>query len=293
MEPKTRAVFFFSSFRSRPPQLHNTVYMILWLSRAMISIFRYLYRILLYSVLCFSNKPELVEKDLIDVPEFLVRGFIRKMDLKERITIRTKSSALRDIDDMVPLKVDGIVLKSTPPEISLCFEESIKFIFSGNNRLQAAMTQLLIVLNHPKLDLRNIRFDFFREDTDEQIMDIFSTRLTFGISVKLLHFENCSFQNLLTLLEHTTPKILNEIWITGRIHRQYNPDTIDRIFQLEQWKKAKTLVITGGLFGSMEHFSHFEELALYISGFSLQKNWADTIVIRQVRAGIGRRNFKS
>lgn len=158
--------------------------------------------------------------------------------------------------------------------------------FGGSNNyiekvpLNGILDDLAVILKNPKLRLNLLEISAFEEQ--KAILKVFgdithSRIMLHIIRIKLEGFEPCDF---ISMLSYFKPGVLEEIHIEN-LSNFTDATQVSDLFELEQWKQAKSISIII----SKKHFNFPIEHLFHLSRF--QVNWVrlsidDAIKIRDV-----------
>uniref|UniRef100_A0A1I7UI07 FTH domain-containing protein n=1 Tax=Caenorhabditis tropicalis TaxID=1561998 RepID=A0A1I7UI07_9PELO len=165
-----------------------------------------------------------------------------------------------------------IVYKSTGPESDKSWERS----YNGEDNLKKAFDGMKTLLINPRLRLEVFLWDNELDaELDEKLMEILKS-LNHKMEVVYLD-ATLNADLLIDLLKAIKPETLEEIELRGK----FEPIHIDRLAQLDQWKKPEGAYFWDDIpnFSScLHHFQHFKNAAVEVESLSMD----DILFIKQL-----------
>ncbi|KAF1750914.1 hypothetical protein GCK72_017465 [Caenorhabditis remanei] len=212
------------------------------------------------------HRGHVIQVTFSDFPEDVLAEIVGRCDMKSYLNLRNVSFGLRALIDQLAPPCTEIEVRCRArlefgvygalPADSICFKtpDSCLPIEEIEKRMPRSLTFLL---RNPKLQLESfgvVKFAFqgFLSDTETviRVMNTFN---------RTIHVKHCSIdvdseKELIGMLQCFKPGTLEKI--------EFNHDfpLSNQIDEIDQWKQAKHLVLTGYKLPSIDHLSHFSTI---------------------------------
>uniref|UniRef100_A0A1I7UI93 F-box domain-containing protein n=1 Tax=Caenorhabditis tropicalis TaxID=1561998 RepID=A0A1I7UI93_9PELO len=224
-----------------------------------------------------SGNKDLDQKTFSDLPLLVVSNIVENMAFPLQIQLRKVSHGLRNIVDQVKPSIDQLIFefvrgRSQNIATARCLKKN-RFLntrrywynYTGEDYLEKAFNDMKIILSNPRLRLRDFGWDNeLTTDIDEKLIELLNT-LNHKLEITLVTL-SLKGNSMYDLLKAVKPGTLKYIHSRGKL------ENIDRLAQLDQWKKAKEVYFTTVIpnFSSyIHHFQHFEWVDVIVESVSI------------------------
>uniref|UniRef100_A0A1I7UI81 F-box domain-containing protein n=1 Tax=Caenorhabditis tropicalis TaxID=1561998 RepID=A0A1I7UI81_9PELO len=226
-----------------------------------------------------SGNHDLDQKTFSDLPIEVIENIVEELDFLSQMKLRKVSHGLRNIMDERRPSYDRIyfsiecyyshyflshlsICKFKGLESDRCWRRS----YQGDDELKIALDGMQTLFSNPRLRLST--FDWYSASTeiDEDLSAILNS---LNHKIEIVELEtSLNGDVMVDLLKAVKPGTLEKIKFGGK----FEPIHIERLAQLVQWKKAKSVSFWEFIpnFSScMHHFQHFEFVSVDAESFSM------------------------
>ncbi|NP_001360615.1 F-box domain-containing protein [Caenorhabditis elegans] len=242
-------------------------------------------RVSFLSRICTENeRPCSKAPSMSNLPLDVIHKIVEKVEPIERLSVRKVCRNFRAIVDNKDPGIKRVVLNIHHSQFQIHSHCTVNYNdrnerFKGVNGLKMAETDLSVVMKNSKLQLEVLEFQGYdRIQKKETFMNWFKEM---SDSKNLYKVKRIDFSINLptfaaTIFPLLQPGFLEEICI----YCSGNPDYVDQLFEMEQWKRAKSIFIDS--YGekhfpieNLFHLTHFFIDTAYLSV-------ADAVKIRDI-----------
>uniref|UniRef100_A0A1I7UI85 F-box domain-containing protein n=1 Tax=Caenorhabditis tropicalis TaxID=1561998 RepID=A0A1I7UI85_9PELO len=224
-----------------------------------------------------SGNWNLYQKTFSDLPLLIVRNILEFTDILSQMRLRKVSRGLRNIVDQVKPSIDifDYEFRHYDSQDIAIFRNFIEtasnypyeYFYSGEDYLERAFNDMKILLSNPRLRLAHFDWNnHVSSEIDRKLVDILNS-LNHKIEIMNL---NASLNGdlMIDLLKAMKPGALEDI----DFHGDFEPIHIDRLAQLDQWKKATSVCFRESILDfspCFHHFQHFERVDIHVESLSM------------------------
>uniref|UniRef100_A0A1I7UI74 F-box domain-containing protein n=1 Tax=Caenorhabditis tropicalis TaxID=1561998 RepID=A0A1I7UI74_9PELO len=212
-----------------------------------------------------SGNWNLDQKTFSDLPIEVIENIVEKLDFGSKMRLREVSSGLRNIVDQVRPSIDqlycGFYHKDSQNTLTLKIRQDpesdgyCKRFYDREDNFKIAFDGIKTLFSNPRL-----------REVNEKLMEILNS---LNHKIEIVHLEaSLDGDLMIDLLKSVKSGTLEHIEFQG----EYELIHIDRLAQLDQWKKAKTVYFRREIFDffrCLHHFQHFEEVLVAVKSLSI------------------------
>ncbi|CAL2046684.1 unnamed protein product [Caenorhabditis brenneri] len=213
--------------------------------------------------------------ELMDMPIDVMEEVVKYLDFIDRIKLAKTSRSLQTFVEDQKLFHHILKLRVADDQTTISFDESdnIEYIWENVDRQESlhhweqALLVLKSILKNPKLHLYilEIELDVDNRNVFNGLED--TLKFTHHLNVEHLILEEFSMDLLMKVLPTLKPGHLTTITM---LTDNPNPDSMDTVFEMEQWKQAKCFSITENFIWPLRHLYHFVGFRVCLIEFSVE-----------------------
>uniref|UniRef100_A0A1I7UWT7 F-box domain-containing protein n=1 Tax=Caenorhabditis tropicalis TaxID=1561998 RepID=A0A1I7UWT7_9PELO len=205
------------------------------------------------------------EKTFSDIPFEILAKVVEKLDFKSQTKLQRVSRDLKKIVDRSKPPIDGILyhIKDNIKVTFFCTNTYLHLSvqYTGYNK-ERVFNDLAILLNNPRLRLKRFRWvnESSTPELDQKLIDLMNS-LDRKLEVSSLQLDSQLNEDLhIAVLQTVKPKTLE----TMQFHFPNQLINIDRLFHLDQWKKAKIVYLKDIKLDFSRAFHHFHQFKFIV-----------------------------
>ncbi|CAL2046906.1 unnamed protein product, partial [Caenorhabditis brenneri] len=213
--------------------------------------------------------------ELMDMPIDIMKNIVEYLDIFDRASlVRTSRSLQTFVEDQKLFHhILKLIVDDDITTISFDKSDNIQYTWEdvdcqeSLHHWEQALLVLKSILKNPKLhlDILEIELDVDNKNVFNGLED--ALKFTHHLNVKNLILEKFSTDLLMKVLSTLKPGHLTTITM---LSYNPNPDSMDTVFEMEQWKRAECFSMDGNFIWPLRHLYHFVYFHVFLIEVSVE-----------------------